>query len=133
MVVVDTSVWIGHLGQTGSEAVLRLDAVMISRPYDILVGDAILLELLQGASDDRHASRIERNLRAFSIQPMLGVEVAVEAAKNYRALRGKGVTVRSMVDMIIGSYCLLHDHMLLHDDRDFDPMVRYLGLRVLAD
>lgn len=31
--------------------------------------------------------------------------------------------------MIIGTFCILGGHALLHDDRDFDSMVRYLGLR----
>ena len=106
---------------------------MNARPYDILVGDVILLEILQGARDDRHAARIERNLRQFSITSMLGIDVAVEAAENYRTLRARGITVRAAIDMIIGSFCLLNGHVLLHDDRDFDPMVKYLGLRVLAD
>ena len=64
---------------------------------------------------------------------MLGVDVAVEAAENYRMPRAKGITVRTAIDMIIGSFCLLNGQVLLHDDRDFDPVVKYLGLRVLVD
>ena len=38
------------------------------------------------------------------------------------------MTVRKTIDMIIGTFCIDRGLPLLHDDRDFDPMVRYLGL-----
>jgi predicted nucleic acid-binding protein len=89
----------------------------------------ILLDVLQGALNEPHAQLIERNLRQFTIVPMLDPATAVEAARNYRMLRQRGITIRRTVDMIIGTFCILGGHALLHDDRDFDPMVRYLGLR----
>jgi len=33
--------------------------------------------------------------------------------------------------LIIGTFCILHGHSLLHDDRDFEPMRQYLGLPVV--
>ena len=132
MIVVDSSVWIAYLRGRDSDAVRRLDSVILNRDDEILVGDLILLEILQGARDDTHAARIERNLRRFPVAPMLGIDVAIRAAANYRTLRAKGVTVRKTIDIIIiGSFCLLHGRVLLHEDRDFDPMANHLGLRVL--
>ena len=61
-----------------------------------------------------------------------GPEIAIAAASNYRHLRRKGATVRKTIDLLIGTWCLLHDHELLHSDRDFEPMSRHLGLRVLS-
>lgn len=113
-------------------AVRRLRSVLRDHDEGVLVGDVILLEVLQGARDEADAAKIERTLRRYPVVNMLGADVAVQAAANYRALRAKGITVRKTVDMIIGSYCLLHDHVLLHDDRDFDPMAQHLGLRVLV-
>ena len=52
------------------------------------------------------------------------------AAEHYRILRGHGVTVRSPVDVLLASYCIEHDHALLHNDRDFDPMEALRGLKV---
>jgi hypothetical protein len=37
-----------------------------------------------------------------------------------------------MIDVIIGTYCILEGLPLLHDDRDFDPMVSHLSLQILA-
>ena len=63
---------------------------------------------------------------------MGGYQVAVQSAQNYRILRKKGVTVRKTIDVIIGTYCILEGLPLLHDDRDFDPMVSHLALKVLS-
>jgi predicted nucleic acid-binding protein len=59
---------------------------------------------------------------------MLGKELAVKSAANYRILRKKGVTIRNTIDVIIGTFCIDHDIALLHDDQDFDPLVKHLGL-----
>ncbi len=112
-------------------AVVRLRDLVATADDQILVGDLILLELLQGARDEAHASRIERNLRRFQIAAMLSDATAVHAARNYRRLRTSGVTVRKTIDMIIGTFCILGRHALLHDDRDFEPMAAYLGLRTV--
>ena len=58
-----------------------------------------------------------------------GQQVAIEAAKNYRALRQRGITVRKTVDSIIATRCIWSGYSLLYSDRDFDPFVSHLGLR----
>jgi predicted nucleic acid-binding protein len=129
MIMVDTSVWIAHLRGVRTEPVRKLTS--IERTNEILVGDLILLEVLQGARDEAHAARIERDLRQFPIEPMLDERLAVRAAANYRELRRRGSTVRRTVDVIIGTFCLERGHALLHDDRDFDPFAMHLGMRVV--
>lgn len=128
MIVVDSSVWIAHLRGKQTEPVRKLRSV--EPPDEILVGDLILLEVLQGARDEAHARLIERSLRQFRVEPMLDDHLAVRAAANYRELRRRGLTVRKTVDLIIGTFCLERGHILLHDDRDFDSMVTHLGMLV---
>jgi predicted nucleic acid-binding protein len=70
-------------------------------------------------------------LNDFNVVWMLDLEIAVQAAHNYRALRSKGITIRKTVDLIIGTYCIEHRHTLLHAARDFEPMRMHLGLQVL--
>jgi predicted nucleic acid-binding protein len=130
LIVVDSSVWIAQLRGQATAPVLRLSA-LVADDDQLLIGDLILLEVLQGARDDAHAARIERALRAFAIAPMLDPTIAVQAARNYRLLRARGITIRKTIDMIIGTFCLLGGHALLHDDRDFDPMAEHLGLRIV--
>jgi hypothetical protein len=62
---------------------------------------------------------------------MGGEELAVESAINYRLLRKKGVTIRKTIDVIIGTFCIHYKLPLLHDDRDFDPMVKFIGLQTI--
>jgi len=129
MIVVDSSVWIAKLRRLRTPAVARLDEI-IDRE-DVVVGDLVLLEVLQGARDEAHASQIARQLRRFRIVTMSNEALAVQAAREYRKLRDRGVTVRKTIDMIIGTFCIAHGHALLHDDRDFAPMEQYLGLQVV--
>ncbi|NNU67568.1 PIN domain nuclease [Rhizobium indicum] len=128
MIVVDSSVWIAHMRGIESAAMRRLQN--IEDPSDVIVGDLILLEVLQGARSERHAAIIEQSLRKFTIRPMLNDDLAVQAARNYRLLRERDVTVRKTIDVIIGTFCIHEGHALLHDDRDFNPMAEHLGLRI---
>jgi predicted nucleic acid-binding protein len=130
VIVVDSSVWIANLRDLDTGPVRRLRAIdHTTEP--VLVGDLILLEVLQGARDEPHASRIEQALRRFPVAPMLDADLAVRAARNVRSLRARGVTVRKTIDIIIGTFCIERGHQLLHDDRDFLPMATHLGLQVV--
>lgn len=128
MLVVDSSVWIANLRGLDTPQVRKL--TQAGSAADVLVGDIILLEVLQGARNAAHALRMEQMLRAFDVATMLNPDLAVEAAANYRLLRSLGITVRKTADLIIGTYCIEHGHTLLHDDRDFEPMRVHLGLLV---
>jgi len=129
MIVVDTSVWIAYFRNQTSPAVNALRA--LDDPNEILVGDLVLLECLQGARDERHATQLETGLRSFVLETMLNDAIAIEAARNFRTLRALGVTPRKTIDLIVATFCIRHGYSLLHQDRDFDPMAAHLELRVL--
>ena len=129
MIVVDTSVWVANLRNMDCEPVRKLEA--LERQDDTVVGDLVLLEILQGARDDAHAVRLETQMRQFEIVAMLTDDLAVGAARHFRRLRSLGVTVRKTVDLMIATFCIDHGCPLLHDDRDFDPFVQHLGMRCL--
>ena len=131
MIVVDSSVWIANLRGMDRPAVRRLRALKQEDSGRILVGDVVLLEVLQGARDEANAIRLEQLLRIYPVVPMLDARLASAAAVHYRRLRRQGITVRKTADMIIGTFCIDGGHELLHDDRDFAPMAEHLGLRVL--
>jgi predicted nucleic acid-binding protein len=95
-----------------------------------LVGDVVLLEVLLGAVDERHARNLEIRLSKYQIVAMLDGGLATQAAANYRRLRNLGTTIRTVADIIIGTFCIAHDHVLLQSDRDFQPMAEHLGLRL---
>lgn len=128
MIVVDTSVWISLFRRVNLPQVDYLRSVGTGR---ILVGDVVLLEVLRGEDTEQRANRIASELRAFTVARMLGPEAAMQAAHNYRVLRRLGITIRSMADTIIATYCIQHGHQLLHRDRDFDAFETHLGLDVI--
>lgn len=127
MILVDSSVWIAHFRDEATDEVRKLRSPDVTDL--ILVGDLVLLEVLQGARDDGHASRIEAALAAFPSIALLDAPLVSAAAARYRALRARGVTVRKSADVIIASFCIERGHALLHTDRDFQPFVTHLGLR----
>jgi predicted nucleic acid-binding protein len=46
-------------------------------------------------------------------------------------LRGRGITIRRTIDLIIATFCIERGHVLLHDDRGYDPLSAHLGLQVV--
>ena len=129
MMVSDTSVWIDYFNGVVTAATDTLDAALGRQ--EILVGDLILTEVLQGFRQEADFAQARQLFQAFPIVTMLGPALAVRSAEHYRALRARGVTVRKTIDVVIGTYCIAHHLPLLYTDRDFDPMVRYLGLRAV--
>lgn len=128
MVVVDSSVWIDYFNGRPSVETKALHGFLGER--QIVVGDLILTEVLQGFRSDRDFRQARRLLAAFPIVIMVGPELAVRAAEHSRRLRRLGVTVRKTIDVMIGTYCIASQLPLLHADTDFEPMVRHLGLRL---
>jgi predicted nucleic acid-binding protein len=126
VIVVDSSVWIDFLNGRMAPHVERLRAILGAE--EIVVGDLMLCEVLQGLESERAARDVEALLRRFAIASMVGDANAVAAARNYRSLRRRGITIRKTVDMLIGTWCIENRVPLLHNDGDFRPMVRHLGL-----
>lgn len=129
MVLVDSSVWIDFFNgrRDGNTTVLR----RLLPSQRLLVGDLILVEVLSGFRSDADFGKARELLATLKYTDLVGADVALVAAENYRLLRRRGVTVRKMVDVVIASFCVLHGHHLLHADRDFDAMAPHLGLRTL--
>jgi predicted nucleic acid-binding protein len=126
VIVVDTSVWIDFLNGKEAPHVQRLRAAL--GVEEIAVGDLMLCEVLQGLASERDARSVETLLRRFQIVPMAGEAIAISAARNFRTLRRLGVTVRKTIDLLIGTWCIEMQQPLLHNDNDFRPMARHLGL-----
>jgi predicted nucleic acid-binding protein len=126
VIVVDSSVWIDFLNGRNAPHVQRLRAVLGTE--EIIVGDLMLCEVLQGLETERAARDVESLLRRFDIVSMAGDAIAVAAARNFRALRRRGITVRKTIDLMIGTWCIENRRPLLHNDSDFRPMARHLGL-----
>ena len=130
MILVDSSVWIDYFNGQTTWQTNMLDNLLSSVP--IIMGDLILTEILQGFRSDNDYESAKSYLTILPFHEIGGYQVAVNSAQNYRTLRKKGITVRKTIDIIIGTFCILKDLSLLHDDRDFTPMVDHLSLKVLT-
>ena len=130
MILVDSSVWIDYFNGRRTWQTDLLENLLSDVP--IIIGDLILTEILQGFRSDNDYKTAKSFLSDLLFRQMGGYKVAVQSAENYRRLRKKGVTVRKTIDVIIGTYCILKDLPLLHDDRDFEPLVSHLSLKILS-
>jgi predicted nucleic acid-binding protein len=131
VIVVDSSVWIARFRGTASTAARKFEIIEARDSDEILVGDLIMLEVLQGARSDAHSAFIEERLKAFRVEPMLDAALAPIVARNFRFLRGRGVTVRKTADLIVATFCIERGHALLHDDRDFQTVAQHLPLTII--
>ena len=129
MILVDSSVWIDYFNGAATPQADKLDGLLGREP--LAIGDLILTEVLQGFTDDRDFVKARRLLTSLTIVQIGGPEIAIVAAQNFRYLRKHGVTVRKTIDTMIATRCIGSGYDLLHSDRDFEPFVQHLGLRVV--
>ena len=129
MILVDSSVWIDYFNSKITKQTNLLDSLLGSEL--IVIGDLILTEVLQGFQQDRDFNKAKKLLSALIFRQMLGRQLAIKSAENYRVLRKKGVTVRKTIDVIIATFCIANNLPLLHSDRDFRPMEKHLNLKVI--
>ena len=96
----------------------------------VLVGDLMLTEVLQGFTADGAFETARRLMTSVPVVEIGGLKTALLAAANHRQLRSRGITTRKTIDTLIATRCITDHLTLLHHDRDFDPFVAELGLRV---
>lgn len=127
MILVDSSVWIDYFRGAQNPQTEKLDGLLSSEL--VAVGDLILTEVLQGFGSERDFNEARRLLTSLLIVELGGQDVAIQAARNFRILRGQRITIRKTIDTIIATRCIESGFILLYSDRDFDPFVQHLGLR----
>ena len=128
MILVDSSVWIDYFRGTITAQTEKLDTLLGQEL--LAIGDLILTEVLQGFTNEREFNEVRKMLTSLTVVELGGLEIAVQAARNFRRLRAAGVTVRKTIDTLIATWCIESEYQLLHSDQDFDPFAKHLGLRV---
>ena len=127
MILVDSSVWIDYFRGMQTSETDRLDALLGSEP--VATGDLVLAEVLQGFGSAQDFNQGKKLLTSLPIIDLVGGEIAIQAAKNFRTLRSRGITIRKTIDTLIATSCIEKGLTLLYSDKDFDPFVVHLGLR----
>lgn len=130
MILVDSSVWIDFFNGHANAGVERLADLLADGTAPLTMADLVLFEVLRGFRDEQDFNAARRTLAALPLVEIGGADEAVRAARHYRLLRSRGLTVNSPVDVLLASFCIEHDGALLHNDRDFDALERHAGLRV---
>lgn len=129
MVIVDSTVWVDYFNGQQNPQTDWLDEQMDRQRFGLT--SIILAEVLQGATSERDARRLETELLRLEVFEHLTAAIAIASGRNYRALRATGHTPRKTIDVLIATFCIEGGHALLHRDRDFDPFERHLGLVVV--
>jgi predicted nucleic acid-binding protein len=127
MVLVDSSVWIDFFNGSENTETDKLNEILGLE--EVVIGDLILAEVLQGFKSDRDYKIAKNVLTSLTVHDLIGKEMAVKSADNFRKLRRKGITIRKTADVIIATYCIESKIPLLFTDKDFAPFVKHLRLR----
>jgi len=127
MVLVDTSVWIDYFRGVTSIQADKLDQLLDEER--VVTGDLIIVELMQGFKTKAHINIAHKIISCLEYYDLVGKEVALKSAENFRFLRTHGITIRKTIDVIIGTFCIVNGIKLLHCDHDFEPMQHYFNLQ----
>ena len=129
MVVADSSVWIDFFNATPNPARDTLRSLLQEGSTRIVVPDLVLFEVLRGFRGEREMRQARDLMFTLDVQPTTDTALALQAAQHYRDLRRSGITVRSGIDVLVAAFCIEHDYLLLHRDRDFQAFEERRGLR----
>lgn len=130
MIMIDTSVWIDYFNGKESKETNILDEILAEG--NAVIGDLILLEILQGFRTDKDYNLAKKNLKNLDQYELFGKQMVDKCATNYRSLRKKGITIRKTADVIIATFCIENNMPLLFSDRDFLPFVEHLKLDTIS-
>ena len=126
MILADTSVWVDYFNGKDNKYTDTLDTALIEGT--VVIGDIILLEILQGFRNDKDYNSAKSTLNTLEQFEILGNNMVTKCTNNFRWLRKNGITIRRSTDVIIATFCIENKIPLLFQDRDFIPFVEKLGL-----
>ncbi len=129
MVVADTGVWIDYFKGTPRAATVELVRLLAAGHTRIVVPDLVLFEVLRGFRHERDFRQARALMNTLTIEVVGNAALAETAAQHYRSLRAAGRTVRSAIDVLVATFCIEQDYLLLHQDRDFHAFEELRGLR----
>lgn len=128
MIFLDSTVLIDYFIGNETWQVKTLDSILGKEL--VVIGDYVLVEVLQGFKSDKEFQKAKTILQLFPCYDIGGKEMAIQSANNYRYLRKKGITIRKTIDTMIATFCIVNDFILLHNDKDFEAFEKYFNLKV---
>jgi predicted nucleic acid-binding protein len=128
-VLVDSSVWIAFLRDSGGPEVDLLEQLIDERRA--ATTDVVLLEVLAGITDEERGARLQRFIAGAELLRQQSPVDAEHAAALYRACRRAGETPRSLDDCLVAAVALRHGVPVLHRDHEFTVLAAHTDLRVV--
>ena len=126
MILIDTSAWVEFLRNTGTAVCQAVDDLLAE---EVVVCDAVRMEVLAGSRDESHLLSLRRLLARASVIPTIAADYE-DAAALYRRCRREGESVRKLIDCLIASVAIRAGASILHSDADFDVLARHTELQV---
>ena len=117
MVVVDTTVWIDYVRGLETPHTNALDHELLHN--QVITRDLLMAEFLHGFRNDKDFEAAKEIMNSLIYYDMLGKDIALKSAVNFRLLRKNGITIRKTLDIIIGTFCIEHNFPLLHCQRSW--------------
>ena len=87
------------------------------------------MELLAGARTSAERARLRARLIALPRLTLRGLADFESAAELYRICRGRGASVRKLMDCLIAAVAIREKVTVLHNDRDYEVLARHTPLR----
>jgi hypothetical protein len=130
VILVDSSAWIEYLRATDS-SVDRYLRVSLQEKRPLATTGVVMLEVLAGARDESHASKLTRLLGRCKLLIAQEPSDHEAAAALYRSCRREGVTIRRPPDLLIATIAIRTNTPVLHLDADFDAIAAQTPLSVV--
>ena len=128
MIWVDSSVWIDLFRDGRSAQSQTLAHCLGDSSVEVGMADLVLFEVMRGFREGILMREAQILMSALPQVEIGGTASVLTAAERYRQLRSQGRTVRSLIDVLLASYCMAHGHALLHRDADFESLKTLGGL-----
>lgn len=121
-VLVDTSAWVDFLnGHPSPER--KAVADLIAGEHVVCSCGVVVAEVFHGLKSDKGRDDLADLFREMDFLEPRGIDLYLEAAKPYRDLRGRGITIRSTIDCLIAVLAEANRCWLLARDADLGRIV----------
>ncbi len=127
IVLIDTSAWLFNFEPRVVPRVRKRITELV-QGNQAAVTSPILFELLHGVRTGEEFSRLHQHLSSLHQFPVTEADW-LKGAQWAQRLRSGGVKAKT-VDFLIAYKAMRHRLILLHADRDFDRLARFVPLKV---
>lgn len=122
-VLVDTSAWVDFLNGFASPQRHALSELLLGQD-ELCTCGVVVAEVLQGLRKDASRQELQALFRNLVFLEAAGIETYEAAADLYRALRSKGITIRSAIDCLIAVLAEANGCYVLARDRDMAAILK---------